>query len=187
MNEEEHVEIVSASSSPLVVSCLKCKNIVGDTYSYVCHDQSLNVMALSAVCNIKRSSNTVFTSKSGGDAGCTFTNLYCENCDETIGKFYITTSRLVDNLRDKFSLFVDKISVYKVGTANIGQYPPPEIRLLSDSSSNEQPLVDEIVKVRYCICFFLYSFSLFSFHSSFVWLNCLVFLLHTNFFPGNAA
>ena len=34
-----------------LVSCIKCRNIVGDTYSYVGSERLLNLMALSAICN----------------------------------------------------------------------------------------------------------------------------------------
>ncbi len=94
---------------------------------------------------VKRSQTTVMTSKTGHDAGCTYVNIFCVGCDETIGKYYITTSRVVDRLRDKFSLFIDKVSVYQVGSANMGSYPEPEVLLQHEKPDTAQ---EDMLKIK---------------------------------------
>lgn len=57
------------------------------------------------------------TSKNGTDIGSTYNVLKCEICNEELGKMYRTTPSQLDHLRGLFTLFVDKLSSYQVGSS----------------------------------------------------------------------
>jgi len=118
-NDEE-----TTISSPLVFYCSKCRTIVGDSFSYLTSDAELKVITLSATSNIQRSAD-VYTSKSGADVGSTYFSFACVSCQTSLGRYYLTTSKDLDYLREKFSFNVDSISSYTLGNAQHGKIPDP--------------------------------------------------------------
>ena len=48
------------------------------------------------------------TSTAGPDIGSTYLVLECERCNEHLGKIYKTTPRDLDDIREAFTLSVDK-------------------------------------------------------------------------------
>jgi Yippee zinc-binding/DNA-binding /Mis18, centromere assembly len=126
--------------NPLVFSCKKCKTILGDSYSMVISNADVNVVALSSASNITRSAE-VFTSKFGADVGSTYYSFMCTSCHFTVGRYYLTTSSDLDNLRGRFSFMVDEISSYELGKAQIGKMP--EIVVHSEVAHiQEKPIVE---------------------------------------------
>jgi hypothetical protein len=111
-------------TSPLVFYCSKCRTIVGDSFSYLSSDAELKVITLSATSNIQRSAD-VYTSKSGADVGSTYFSFACVSCQTSLGRYYLTTSKDLDYLREKFSFNVDSISSYTLGNAQHGKIPDP--------------------------------------------------------------
>lgn len=105
---------------PLVFSCIQCKCIMGDSYSIVASNEALGVIVLSAASNIQRCQE-VYTSKSGPDVGSTYFTFMCVTCKAAVGKFYLTTSKDLDELREKFSFAVDSISSYELGRSQVGK------------------------------------------------------------------
>lgn len=132
-NDEE-----TTISSPLVFYCSKCRTLVGDSFSYLSSDAELKVITLSATSNIQRSAD-VYTSKSGADVGSTYFSFACVSCQTSLGRYYLTTSKDLDYLREKFSFNVDAISSYTLGNAQHGKIPDP----LPDAEYDNIDIVDK--------------------------------------------
>jgi len=124
LDENDNDNDETLITSPLVFYCSKCRTIVGDSFSYLSSDAELKVITLSATSNIQRSAD-VYTSKSGADVGSTYFSFACVSCQTSLGRYYLTTSKDLDYLREKFSFNVDSISSYTLGNAQHGKIPDP--------------------------------------------------------------
>lgn len=111
-------------TGPLVFSCQKCKTIIGDSFSFLSSNEEMRTITLTATSNIQRSAD-VYTSKSGGDVGSTYFSFTCFHCQAPLGRYYLTTSRDLDSLREKFTFSVEGISSYELGKAQHGKMPDP--------------------------------------------------------------
>ena len=111
-------------AGPLCFSCLKCRTIVGDSFSFLTSDENAQTITLTASSNIQRSAD-VYTSKSGSDIGSTYFNFTCSNCQAQLGRYYLTTSKDLDELREKFTFNVNNIQSYELGKAQHGKMPDP--------------------------------------------------------------
>lgn len=153
--------ISSDITGPLVFSCSSCKTIVGDSYAFICSNESLKSITLSAANNIERSAD-VYTSKGGYDIGSTYFSFACSVCHASIGRYYLTTSKDLDQIREKFTFAIDNISSYEVGKSKFGKMPEPEIFTFGGdddglSSSQNSNIADDILKV---ICHSVVVFKL---------------------------
>eukprot|EP01038_Epipyxis_sp_PR26KG_P010716 gene10716-14389_t len=113
-------------SAPLVFQCNQCKSIVGDTFAFCATDEPSRTITLSAASNISRTAD-LFTSRSGYDEGSTYFCYNCSICHNLLGKYYVTTSKDLDLLREKFTFNIDSIRSYQLGKHQHGQLPDPEI------------------------------------------------------------
>ena len=125
-------------AGPLVFSCQKCKTIIGDSFSFLSSNEEMRTITLTASSNIQRSAD-VYTSKCGGDVGSTYFSFTCFNCQAPLGRYYLTTSKDLDSLREKFTFSVDGISSYELGKAQHGKMPEP-VALEADAA--EAPTAD---------------------------------------------
>lgn len=148
---------------PLTFQCRGCFRLVGDTFSFVATDSELGYVVLSAVSEVVSQNPGYETSTDPGkDLGSTFAALVCAGCGATLGRNYRTTPRDLDNLRDSFSLDVDKIFTYQLGSNQTKQLestdsdqkeiPTKSIRLdqpAEGAAANvPQELEDKIEKTR---------------------------------------
>ena len=153
-------------NGPLVFSCNNCKTIVGDSYSFVSSDEQQKTLTLIASSNIERSKN-VFTSKSGYDVGSTYFTFACLYCKLQLGKYYLTTSKDLDLVREKFTFQCDNIATYELGKAKYGKQLEKDTlsfggeddanisKLSSDWPSSRRTDIDsEVLKVNYSNKFF---------------------------------
>ncbi|XP_032234847.1 protein Mis18-alpha isoform X2 [Nematostella vectensis] len=101
---------------PIVFQCLSCQVILGDSFSWVCADQDLQVVVLSAVTSNVSIEEGLETSTDGQDIGSTFIPLRCKSCKSGIGRIYRTTPLELDMIRDVFSLDCSSIKSYELGT-----------------------------------------------------------------------
>ena len=104
----------SQITAPLVFQCQNCKVIVGDSMSFSCSTQKLNSISLDKACNVTHT-DYIITAKDGSDIGCSYVTFHCSVCEVELGKFYCTTSKEYDPLRDKFTFAVDKLTSYELG------------------------------------------------------------------------
>jgi kinetochore protein Mis18 len=117
-DNEEQQEI----SGPLVFSCSKCRTIVGDSYSFLSSNEDMQTITLTAASNIQRSAD-VYTSTVGSDIGSTYFSFSCINCNASLGRYYLTTSSDLDDLRSKFTYNVGVINSYELGKSQHGKMP----------------------------------------------------------------
>lgn len=123
-------------AGPLCFSCSKCRTIVGDSFSFLTSNEEAQTITLTASSNIQRSAD-VYTSKSGFDVGSTYFNFTCSNCQELLGRYYLTTSKDLDELREKFTFLVNSIQSYELGKAQHGKMPEPVAEDGQDGSDRE--------------------------------------------------
>lgn len=123
-----------AGSPPaLVFQCSSCLAIVGDTYSWVTAQQTLNVLVLSgATDKVGVLEPPVTCAEPGPCLGCTYSELECVRCHHTLGRKYHTTPRELDELREAFCLDPDAVMVYQFGSTSTSGHrtrdtraPPP--------------------------------------------------------------
>ena len=59
--------------------------------------------------------------------GSTYFCFSCTNCQESLGLYYLTTSKELDDLREMFSFNYESVTLYEVGKAQHGTsgYIPP--------------------------------------------------------------
>mmetsp|Transcript_41143 Transcript_41143/g.42040 ORF Transcript_41143/g.42040 Transcript_41143/m.42040 type:complete len:203 (+) Transcript_41143:177-785(+) len=100
--------------SILVFQCLKCNLIVGDSYAFSLAFEELQVIILNAASNIQKG-RCVYTSKEGLDIGSTFYPFHCKGCESLLGRYYLTTSKALDRIREQFTFSVSSISSYEIG------------------------------------------------------------------------
>lgn len=144
-------------TAPLVFSCSTCKTIVGDSYAFTCSNENTKSITLSAASNIQRSA-VVHTSKFGYDIGSTYFSFSCINCKTTFGKYYITTSRDLDELREKFTFSCEFLSTYELGKSKFGKIDQREELIFGNENgivANNPAIEADILKVGD----FLFDFS----------------------------
>lgn len=113
--------------NPLTFQCRSCFRLLGDSFAFVATDTELGYVILSDVSEIVTQDTVYETStEPGKDIGSTFARLRCAGCNTTIGRNYRTTPRDLDDLRDCFSLEVDAVYTYQLGSNYTRQTEPPE-------------------------------------------------------------
>ncbi|CAG8609871.1 6148_t:CDS:2 [Acaulospora morrowiae] len=111
----EHDRVKHELTGPLVFQCLSCKIIVGDSFAWVAADRKLNSVTLYAKPHNIRVGTELLWSKEGVDIGSTYTLMYCNGCNATLGKVWRTTPRSLDYLRDLYTINLDSITIYALG------------------------------------------------------------------------
>lgn len=170
VNDEGELKI----SGPLVFSCMKCRSIVGDSFSFMSSNEATRTITLAAASNINRT-NDLFTSYESLDEGSTYFSVLCRECKETLGRYYVTTSSDLDDLREKFTFNIDAITSYELGKVQHGKRPEPAV--LSFPVAEDAPsaavtieaVQEDVTKVRrnrpistfVTILMFLYNFIAF--------------------------
>lgn len=109
--EEEEEEEVAA---PVVFQCGTCRSIFGDSYAFVGANADLLLVTLSDVTNVARAPETQ-TAKDGADAGSSFRELLCKQCQAVLGRQYLTTPIALDELRGLYSFSTAAIASYQLG------------------------------------------------------------------------
>ncbi|PWN51299.1 hypothetical protein IE53DRAFT_386334 [Violaceomyces palustris] len=112
------------ASFSFVFQCKSCRSIVGDSISWKTSRKDMGLVVLSHVSDRARSSETLQTSSEPGlDLGSTYSTVECASCDAELGRRYRTTSRNLDDLRDAYSLRLEALTVYQLGSS-ISQSDP---------------------------------------------------------------
>jgi kinetochore protein Mis18 len=120
--EEQPMEMQSQETEgeedgalPLVVfQCSTCRSIFGDSYAFVCSTEELWLVTLSHVTNVALAPE-VQTANTGADAGSSYYELLCHNCQAVLGRKYLTTPVALDGIRDLFSFSTEAITSYTLG------------------------------------------------------------------------
>ncbi|CAI5706579.1 hypothetical protein KXD40_006469 [Peronospora effusa] len=113
--EEMHSQEMEEDSLPLVVfQCSTCRSIFGDSYAFVSSTEQLWLVTLSHVTNVTLAPE-VQTASAGLDAGSSYYELLCHNCQAVLGRKYLTTPVILDGIRDLFSFSTEAITSYTLG------------------------------------------------------------------------
>lgn len=148
-------------SAPVVFQCFKCNLVVGDSFAFRCADRDRQTITLSAASNITRTSD-IYTSSSKFDYGSTYITFNCLGCENTLGKFYLTTSRDVDNLREAFTFDTKNVCSYELGKArhkreasydtDLGAQNSKILEKLELVQQSVRDMETEIRKIQHVMC-----------------------------------
>ncbi|KAN0065733.1 hypothetical protein ACQY0O_000863 [Thecaphora frezii] len=107
----------TAQQNACVIQCKKCLRLLGDTLSFVCVQEELEYVVLSATTShVRAKEGLCHITMSTPDLGSSYLALECAGCDTELGKQYITTPRELDQLRGAFSISLDKTENYELGS-----------------------------------------------------------------------
>lgn len=144
--------------NPLTFQCRICFRLLGDSFAFVATDTELGYVILSDVSEIVTQDTSYETStEPGKDIGSTFARLRCTGCNTTIGRNYRTTPRDLDDLRDCYSLEVDAIYTYQLGSNYTRQTEKDEeegekiekaSRQITEGSGEDTQLREKMEKTR---------------------------------------
>ena len=127
-NDDEESELSrKVIDLPLVFQCGKCNIIIGD--SLKCSNiniQAGSITLYNVTDNVKVGETLVMCTK-GWDTGCAYLVVECGNCGEYLGRMYKATLRQLDDIRDKYTLWVDKCQVYHCGGGMDRQQQQPMV------------------------------------------------------------
>ncbi|ESO88494.1 hypothetical protein LOTGIDRAFT_234549 [Lottia gigantea] len=101
---------------PIVFQCENCRTIIGDSFASVSSNSTLKMVTLDRVTKKVRIRDKLVSSSHTTDLGSSYNPLACETCNSDLGRIYRTTTIHLDELRDKFSLYVDRLSCYQIGS-----------------------------------------------------------------------
>ena len=110
-------------TGPFVLYCSassSCRTIIGDSLSIIGSNEVLKTVSLRRASNVTRQEALKTSVGKDVDQGATFFPIDCEQCKKTIGRYYITTPRELDDVRHCLTFFVDKLSSYVLGSGQIG-------------------------------------------------------------------
>jgi hypothetical protein len=128
----------SVISNPLVFCCMKCHAIVGDSTLIAGTNSDLQAITLIGASKIQREEELLTSTTSESiDKGSTYFQLSCSCCQHHLGRYYITTPRILDDLREKFTFFIQSLESYVLGRAEIGESTKEPISLMRTEAPRE--------------------------------------------------
>jgi hypothetical protein len=157
---------------PLIFSCASCKTILGDSFALTSTHAELRTVSLSGVNHIQLRDDDLMTSRglNAVDKGSTYYYLHCTTCDQIVGKYYISTPRILDHIREQYTLLTEKISSYELGRVMVGvpgerqqgfgppavpPPPPPPPGTVPEAAVSE--LEEEVSKVNFDSLYSLFA------------------------------
>lgn len=165
----------SPVSGPLVFSCGNCRTIVGDSFSFLCSNEADKTITLSAASNVKRGTQ-LFTSYDTLDEGNSYFDFECIElrCRKKLGRYYVTTSKDLDHIREKFTFSVDAITSYELGKAQFGHIPDAEvIELPATEDVEAEVAVASVETVQEDVSKVRHYFVRHHFYFQFILLKCI--------------
>lgn len=134
-----------------VFQCATCNSILGDSTSSIIEEDELKIMTLRSVCNVTKDTKPC-TSTHERDYGSTFQELICIGCQSSIGKFYVTTPRHLDNIRDYYSLCRSSINIYEIGPTNIITTTTAAAGIINNPTEQHETVIgnnnEDIIKLK---------------------------------------
>lgn len=94
----------------------------------------MGTFTLTAASGIQRSAD-VYTSKEGPDVGSTYFRFSCVFCQHMLGVYYLTTSKDLDDLREKFTFIASSVNCYEMGSSQHGMIEPLIVDAYNSSTS----------------------------------------------------
>ncbi|XP_041462786.1 uncharacterized protein LOC121413876 [Lytechinus variegatus] len=135
---------------PAVFQCQHCNVIISDSIAFIAAHDDLKSITLNSVNASVELSTKLITSTDGIDQGSTFSPLVCRGCKTVLGKVYRTTPRPLDDLRDYFTIDVNKLSVYQVGSTDSSSLPESDTPF--QQFTNVKALKETTLKLQVLMC-----------------------------------
>jgi hypothetical protein len=105
----------------LVFCCIHCRTIVGDSLALLSSHAELKTITLSKATKVNRQDSLCTVTTDSVDKCGTYFPIQCAQCCRSIGRYYISTPRALDEIRERFTFLVDEISSYELGSAELGE------------------------------------------------------------------
>ncbi|KAK8826379.1 hypothetical protein WA538_001517, partial [Blastocystis sp. DL] len=105
------------SNTPFVVQCANCHLLITDSLCGVRINEDLNLFVVDRAQNLT-SENQLKLAIGQKDEGSSYFELTCSGCHNTIGRYYKSTTDYSDAYRDKFALYMDKVTTYSLGSCS---------------------------------------------------------------------
>ncbi|XP_030851045.1 uncharacterized protein LOC105436902 isoform X1 [Strongylocentrotus purpuratus] len=94
----------------------------------------------------------LITSTHGVDQGSTYSPVECHDCHAMVGKVYRTTPRLLDDLRDNYTLDANKLSIYQIGSATTTVSPADDAASSLLNMTDLKTLKETMLKLQVLMC-----------------------------------
>ena len=101
--------------NPLIFQCKACRQVLGDSFAWLCADQQLNAITIRACVQTRIDAALQFSSQDNMDAGCAYHTLLCMKCGAIVGRQYITTTPAYDQVRNFYTFDLKAITSYQLG------------------------------------------------------------------------
>ena len=75
--------------------------------------QEKESVLLSKIANA-RVDSVNYLSEDSSDCDCSYREVFCQKCNEKLGRFYVATPFSLDSLRNRYSLSIDKLNEYRI-------------------------------------------------------------------------
>lgn len=127
----------------MVFSCIQCRTIVGDSFSFVKSDETTNTITLSAVCNIISAKSIRNTTKPNLRSVC------CKNCSQNLGQI----TKVNKSKSNEYTLDIPALSSYELGN-NLAPDPESEEEGNGVEEGSDMNLTEEVIKMQTVFCDF---------------------------------
>ena len=111
-----------ALSTPLVMLCKQCRQVLTDSNQLVCTVAELDGLVMDAVLGV-RIDSALQRGGQGADAGCTYCTLWCTGCESELGRQYTTArpemQQLVPSAGPRYVLHRSALQSYALGSAKL--------------------------------------------------------------------
>ncbi|XP_066284045.1 uncharacterized protein [Branchiostoma lanceolatum] len=139
--------------APVVFQCQRCREILADSLAFIDPlkgpkaSVEMGYVSFSAVTeSVTIGKDTSSTKKTDKDYGCFYLPLSCSGCGSVIGKMYTSTPREFDALRDAYTININKVTNYSLGSGHsIPQSNQGAIVTAKDMIDNEMSKVRQVV------------------------------------------
>lgn len=104
-NDYENETVIS------VYQCRKCSSIVADSLGLL----NREILTFQNIPQCVIFDKKIHLSTKKYDYGCTYKYFVCQKCEQVLGKYYIATTSVCDDLKDKYTFDRASISTYNLG------------------------------------------------------------------------
>jgi hypothetical protein len=133
----------------LVFQCKGCREVVGDSNSFVIANRELDYIVLQAVTDsVKINPDMGISDPNDLDRGSIFLKLLCSRCSSYIGKRYQSTTGVPAEYKDRYCLFRAMLQSYELGNVQTNNTEVLDSLPTCHSLQQENIMVQRILLVH---------------------------------------